>query len=581
MDIDNEFYGKNGIYRTWADHRLTFTVGSAANENRGFRRPQRAAAFAVLSHLDSEPSAPATVVMPTGTGKTDTVLSIIIAGLFPRTLIVVPSDALRTQIGNKLTALATLRDIGAITDDLLSPVVHTVDGVASATDFDSVVGANVTVTTAAALINLTEDELTQFLGHFTHLVFDEAHHVVAESWDRVSRSFGGKPRLYFTATPFRLDEQRIGGKIVFNYPLRQAQDDGYFQKIEFHPIREYREAEVDRSIATKAIGLLRSDLAAGYDHLLIARTSSIAKARGLLSLYQELTANEGHELNPVLVHSKERENKARLNALYARESRVVVCVSMLGEGFDLPELKVAAIHDHHKSPAVTLQFIGRLTRVDPRLGTAKFVANIANHTVQGEMEQLYEDSADWGSVIREVSEEKIGRELEIQKFDEQFKGDTDWDKIANLNPSPKISAVAYSVDPKKWSPGNVEYLKGRGEDLRLYAVSEDECVVVAVTCAVSPVSWANTEVISSTTWHLYMAYYSPATSTLFVSTTSDEGQRDKLVKLVSRDAERIDGERVFRIMDGINFLKLQNVGLTRGTRNVRFTMHVGGDVDSP
>ena len=36
---------------------------------------------------------------------------------------------------------------------------------------------------------------------------------------------------------------------------------------------------------------------------------------------------------------------------------------MLGEGFDLPALKVAVVHDPQKSLAVTLQFIGRFTRI--------------------------------------------------------------------------------------------------------------------------------------------------------------------------------------------------------------------------
>jgi superfamily II DNA or RNA helicase len=35
---------------------------------------------------------------------------------------------------------------------------------------------------------------------------------------------------------------------------------------------------------------------------------------------------------------------------------------MLGEGYDLPNLKIAALHDQHKSLAITLQFIGRFTR---------------------------------------------------------------------------------------------------------------------------------------------------------------------------------------------------------------------------
>ena len=56
------------------------------------------------------------------------------------------------------------------------------------------------------------------------------------------------------------------------------------------------------------------------------------------------------------------ERRTALDTLHDRQSRVVVCVDMLGEGFDLPQLKVAAIHDLHKSLAVTLQFIGRFAR---------------------------------------------------------------------------------------------------------------------------------------------------------------------------------------------------------------------------
>ena len=86
------------------------------------------------------------------------------------------------------------------------------------------------------------------------------------------------------------------------------------------------------------------------------------------------------------------------------------CVDMFGEGFDLPQLKIAAIHDQHRSPAVTLQFIGRLTRTESTLGTAKFVANIANQRSDGQMKRLYEENADWSLIIREVSSERIGRE---------------------------------------------------------------------------------------------------------------------------------------------------------------------------
>jgi superfamily II DNA or RNA helicase len=57
---------------------------------------------------------------------------------------------------------------------------------------------------------------------------------------------------------------------------------------------------------------------------------------------------------------------------------------MLGEGFDLPELKIAAFHDIRKSLPITLQLAGRFTRTkyDEELGDASFVANIADLDVE-------------------------------------------------------------------------------------------------------------------------------------------------------------------------------------------------------
>src|SRR5690606_21320000 len=113
----------------------------------------------VFSHIDSDAEVAATVVMPTGTGKTDTIFAIIIAGRFRRTLLIVPSDALRTQIGDRLTSLQRLRAINAISDDILSPVAHRIDGRDAAIDAQAIEASNVTIATPAALAQLKDDEL--------------------------------------------------------------------------------------------------------------------------------------------------------------------------------------------------------------------------------------------------------------------------------------------------------------------------------------------------------------------------------------------------------------------------------------
>ena len=50
-----------------------------------------------------------------------------------------------------------------------------------------------------------------------------------------------------------------------------AQQQGYFQKINFLPLMEFDEEKGDFAIAEAAIKQLESDLEAGYNHLILVR----------------------------------------------------------------------------------------------------------------------------------------------------------------------------------------------------------------------------------------------------------------------------------------------------------------------
>jgi superfamily II DNA or RNA helicase len=573
MTINLGLYENNPVYKSWVDHPLKIIAPSAINNNLGFRKPQMAAIFTSLAHLISNPAKPATVVMPTGTGKTDTIIATVLAGHFEKTLIIVPSDALRRQTADKFVGLKNLREMGAIGNETLAPVIHLMRGSVAEGDFESINQSNIVISTPNALDLCNDFTLTKLTEIFSHLVVDEAHHVAATTWSRIKRKFDGRPCLQFTATPFREDKAPLDGDIIYNYPLKEAQLDGYFQAIEFHPIREYQATLADLSIANKAIELLRKDLADGKDHIMMARASTIAKAKKIYEIYK---AHE--DLSPILVHSKSGNNQATIEEIKNKKHRVIVCVNMLGEGFDLPELKVAALHDQHCSPAITLQFIGRLTRVDKSLGTAKFIANIANQKVDGQMASLYSESADWGSMIKEISEKKISRELQRERFNAQFDEVEDGEQILALNPEPNISAIAYTVLPGDWRPFGAKEMNSQNEEIKLYTVNEAQSLVMMVTRIEHSVAWANTEEISSVNWHLYLAFYQKETKTLFINSSGDEGQALKFKSRITRDAVKITGDKTFRVLHNMELLKFQNVGLTRGTRDLRFTMHVGRDV---
>lgn len=563
------------VYQSWQQHLFNFNLAARETNTPGLRKPQLAALYASLGHLVMSPYTTATIVMPTGTGKTDTMLGLLIAGRLARTLVLVPSDALRSQLVNKCVGLKTLREIGAISEAALDPVVRAVSSGMSVEDVQELAEANVIVATPQALQRFNTDALQALADLCSHLVIDEAHHVAAMTWGRVKTAFKQKPRLQFTATPFREDNQALEGTIIYNYPLKDAQNDGYFKAIEFHPVREYNLELADQVVADKAVELLRSDREQGFNHLLMVRARSQKRAEALFELYKK-----HDDLKPVLIHSKVPNRAKLMGDIVEKKHKIIVCVDMLGEGFDLPELKIAAIHDQHRSPAVTLQFIGRLTRVDPTLGDAKFVSNIANQKTDYQMAALYKESADWSAVIRDVSNDKITREIEKEAFSGQFSNDPDSDEILGLNPNPKISAVAYHVDLDKWQPEKAEHFSQKREQLQFLSINDEQDTVIMVTRRETPVGWAQTSAIADTNWILYLAYYHAPDKTLFIHSSGDETQAARFLGLIAKDARRISGEPAFRTLHDIKLMKLQNVGLSRTRKDLRFTMHVGRDINA-
>src|SRR5690606_28142932 len=127
---------------------------------------------------------------------------------------------------------------------------------------------------------------------------DEAHHVAARTWSSIVDDFGGKPIVQFTATPFREDGRVVEGKIAYAYPLRLAQENGWFAPINYRSIMAT--GNLDRAVASAAVAQLKDDLAAGRDHVLMARVQSISRAEELLALYEELAP----ELAPLRLDSK-------------------------------------------------------------------------------------------------------------------------------------------------------------------------------------------------------------------------------------------------------------------------------------
>lgn len=553
-----------------------FNYKQESDSEAGLREPQIGALHAVSANWTNSSTEPITIVMPTGTGKTETMVAIFAAHRIPKLLVIVPSDALRIQISGKFETYGVLQKFGVIGSDAKKPLVgkleHKLSSKLSAKGFAA--ACNVVITTAAALNENDTAVKKHFLDQFTHLFVDEAHHVAAATWREIRDSFTGKRVVQFTATPFREDGQRLGGKIAYSYSLLDAQKLGVFSNINYISVVDFD--NIDRAIAKEAVDALNKDLEQGLDHILMARVRTQKKADSLLPLYTELAA----ELNPIVLHSgvKSKDKQQRLKQLLEHSSRIVICVDMLGEGFDLPSLKIAAIHEPHRSLGVTLQFVGRFARVgNENLGDATAVVGRGERTVDIRLRELYAENADWNKVIRNLSADAVGEQQEMSEFEQAFNNLPDDVSIINL--APKMSTVVYKTSNSRWHPEKVENLY-KQRLLNPVAVNNSDHVLWFVTKDIESVRWGDIKSIAQTNYNLFLTYWDQNKGLLYINASDNKGVMKDLAEALCEDTvELYRGSDVYKTMASLKRRVATNVGLL-DTRNQdsKFELRVGGDV---
>ncbi|MDX3866893.1 DEAD/DEAH box helicase [Streptomyces europaeiscabiei] len=549
------------------------------NEPRSLRRPQIGALHAVMGHWASGLSDPGLVVMPTGTGKTETMLALLVAARMERLLVLVPSAALRDQIAGKFETLGILQKDQIVTSAALRPRVgrleHGFKDPEEAARF--VESCNVVVATPQILNRSVGNVRTALLSSFSHLIVDEAHHSPADTWARVIDDFADRPVLLFTATPFREDGRRLPGRTVFRFPLREAQRLEYFKHINYRAV--FGVEDVDRELAELAVGQLRADLAAGHDHLLMARAESIPKAEELGTLYQELAS----EFQPTVVHQNVgvTRRKAAVQALRERSCRVIICVDMLGEGFDEPALKIAAMHAARKSLSPMIQFIGRFTRATDGLGEATVFVAQEPHASASPLRRLLREDADWNDLLRDLTDRATLAAEETSAFDSTFSGAPEEVAVSVLEP--KMSAIAYRASTAEWRPEAALTLCKANEQVLDDTVAlggEDSPVAWYVVERRTPVRWGAPQELEQVVYELMVLYFDIARRLLYIHGSEKSSNYKELAEAVlGEDCELINGKQTFRVLARLDRLVPTNVGL-KDARDyfTRFSLHVGSDV---
>ena len=545
----------------------------------GLRPPQIGALHATLAHW-SVTDRSATIVMPTGTGKTETMLALLTVVGIERLLVVVPNAALRDQIADKFKTLGVLKAAGALGESAETPVVAVLEGrPASPKEVADIFRrANVIVTTMQVAGQCEPNIQEKMAELSSHLFIDEAHHIAARTWQLFKLKFKERSVIQFTATPFRTDGKRVDGKFIYVYPLAKAQKEGYFRPINFQAVQGLSEKDADKEIVKRVGMQLRADLDDGLDHLVMARAKSINRAKEILALYQESLI----EFEPVLIHSqmkKSLKNEA-LARLRNRDSRIIVCVDMLGEGFDLPQLKISGLHDRHKSVAITLQFTGRFTRDSKGIGDATVIANIEQSEIDESLRSLYAEDSDWNFLLNVLSENRTGRQLKRAAIMDGFGDSLEGIPLQTLQP--KMNTIVYRTECDEWRPQEIEAALPFASVQAGPVINDEERIAIFVTREDIPVRWSSTKEVTNVEWNLFMIHWDSETKLLYINSSKSKELHEKLANSVcGEQVARIMGEPVYRVLDGMNRLMLMNLGLSSTLgRQVRYTMFVGSDITS-
>lgn len=522
----------------------------------GLRNSQLGAIHSISSFFTLNKSKAAVIIMPTGSGKTAVLMMTPYVLESNKVLIVTPSRLVRSQIAEEYSTLKTLTGINVLPDNIKKPKVFEMKTLYKEEQNTLIDNADVIIVTPQVGLSLSRVE--EIKSKFDLVLIDEAHHVPAKTWTEILENINKAKHILFTATPFRMDNKKINGAFIYNYPLSQAYKDGIFGEIQYIPIPSAQNK--DYLIAKKAESVFLLDREKGFEHFLMVRASSKDKAKELQNLYKSETS-----LNLQRVDSSMSSKTVYkiIDELRSKELDGIICVDMLGEGFDFPNLKIAAIHDPHKSLANTLQFIGRFARTNAEnIDVAKFIA-MNDEELVIENKALYKSDAIWQEIIIDLSENKINKE-EIEKeyiseYSIDNKDQIDFETNLSLHTiRPNCHAKLYRVtgfDIHGKFPEfcNISY----GPFL-----NHDDNTIVAIGKGYENPKWYTGESVKDEENLLYIIHYQKQTKIIYIySQVKSEFLYEQIVESFSKTYEKIPKHEMNRVLGNLREFEIFNSGM--------------------
>lgn len=223
---------------------------------------------------------------------------------------------------------------------------------------------------------MRETRLSRFpVDYFNTIIVDEAHHALADSYQRVLNYFDRAKVLGVTATPDRGDMRNLGQyfeSLAYEYTLPRAIKDGYLCKIKAQTIP----LKLDLTgVGQQAGDFKTSDLGTALDPYLHQIADEMAKycfdRKTLVFLpliktsqkFRDILESRGFRAAEI---NGESYDRTEVLDDFAAGRYDVLCNSMLlTEGYDCPTIDCIVVLRPTKIRSLYSQMVGRGTRLHP------------------------------------------------------------------------------------------------------------------------------------------------------------------------------------------------------------------------
>jgi superfamily II DNA or RNA helicase len=270
--------------------------------------------------------------------------------------------------------------------------------------------------------------------HFAAIIVDEAHHALADSYQRVLDHFSEANVLGVTATPDRGDKRSLGqifDSMAYEYSLPQAVKDGFLCPI----TAATAPLKIDlTSVKIQAGDYQLSGVATALDPYLEQIADELVKHRERKTVvflpliatgqkFAHLLRLRG--LHAVEVNGESASRAETLAKFDAAENGVLCNAMLLTEGWDCPSVDCIVVLRPTRIRSLYCQMVGRGTRIHPGkkdLLILDFLWHTANHELV-HPSGLVAESPEVAEKMTEILAESPGEPADLESLEQQANDD--------------------------------------------------------------------------------------------------------------------------------------------------------------